>query len=105
MGAVPLLMGELMGPHLTQRHLGRGLSPYQVTPGSIQPFDQTDSTRQDRQDNGPMAYGEPFYTRSPKNGQFKTHCVAMQYAIARFTLRWVNLRQIVTTFLQLRCVT
>jgi len=24
--------------------------------------------RQDRQDNGPIAWGEPFYKRSPKNG-------------------------------------
>jgi len=62
--------GEL-GPHLTQCGLGRGLPLYQVTSWSIQlfghntPTSQTDrQTRQDRpnrQDNGPIAYGEPFY--------------------------------------------
>ena len=25
------------------------------------------TVRQDRQDNGPIAYGDPFYKRSPKN--------------------------------------
>jgi len=28
---------------------------------------QTGETGQDRTDNGPIAYGEPFYKRSPKN--------------------------------------
>jgi len=29
---------------------------------------QTYKTEQDRQENGPIAYGEPFYKWSPKNG-------------------------------------
>jgi len=69
-GAVPLFKGEL-GPHLTQCGLDRGLHPYQVTSWSIQPIgyktpmSQTD--KQERQtDNGPVAYGAPFYKRSPK---------------------------------------
>jgi len=38
LGAVPLLRDEL-GPHLTQRRLGRGLPPYQLASQYIQPFD------------------------------------------------------------------
>ena len=33
--------------------------------------DRTDGL--ERQDNGPIAYGEPFYKRSPKNGKFSYH--------------------------------
>jgi len=72
MGApVPHSVGEL-GPHLTQCGMGRGLSPYQVASWSIQPFGHNTSTLQNRQadrqtDNGPIAQGEPFYKRSPKN--------------------------------------
>jgi len=56
-------LGEL-GPHLTQCRLGRGLPPYQVASWSIQPFGHNTPTLQtdiqDRQDNGPAAYGEPL---------------------------------------------
>ena len=50
---------------------GRGLSACQVSSGSVQPFGHSARTSQtDRQtDNGPIAYGEPFYKRSPKNCQ------------------------------------
>ena len=37
LGAVPL-WGDELGPHATQCGLGRGLPPYQVASGSIQPF-------------------------------------------------------------------
>ena len=53
-----------------QCRLGRGLPPCQVSSWSIQPFDHNApiTDRQDRQtDNGPIARGEPFYKRSPKN--------------------------------------
>ena len=36
-GSAPFL-GSGLGPHLTQSRLGRGLAPYQVASGSIQPF-------------------------------------------------------------------
>jgi len=47
-GCVALSIGEL-GPHLTQCGLGRGLPSYQVASWSIQPFDHTTPTLQDRQ--------------------------------------------------------
>ena len=46
---------------------------------------QTD--RQDRTDNGPIAYGEPFYKRSPKNRcvvrVMQLHCTRMFIITAR----------------------
>jgi len=54
---VPLSAGEL-GPHLTQSRLSRGLPPYQVASGSIQPLGHNTPTLQtDRtgQDIGPVA--------------------------------------------------
>jgi len=45
-----------------------------------------DMTGQDKQDNGPIAYGEPFYKPSSKNGNkvtgqcAKTMCVNRQLA-------------------------
>jgi len=74
--------GEL-GPHLTQCGQGRGLPACQVSSWSIQPFghnaptSQTDrtgdtwQTGQTGQDNGPIALGEAFYKRSPKNDMSK----------------------------------
>ena len=61
---------EGAGPHLTQCGLGRGLPPCQVSFWSIQQFghktpmlqtDRQDRTGQD--DDGPIAYSEPFYKR------------------------------------------
>jgi len=47
---------------------GRVLRPCQVS-SFIQSFaDNTSTLQTDRQDNGPIAWGEPFYKRSPKNG-------------------------------------
>ena len=69
-GLCPLGEGEL-GPYLTQYGHDRGLPASQVSSWSVQPFghsapmSQTDRT--DRQDNCPIAEGEPFYKRPPKN--------------------------------------
>jgi len=66
-GLCPLSEGEL-GPHLTQCGQGRGLPACQVSSWSIQLFGDSAWTLQtDRQHNGPIAQGEPFYKRSPKN--------------------------------------
>ena len=67
--------GVELSPHLTQCGQGRGLPACQVSSSSVQPFDHSARTSQtDRRtghtgqtDNGLIAYGEPFYTRSPKN--------------------------------------
>jgi len=60
--------GEL-GPHLIQCGHGRGLSACQVSSWPIKPFgDSTPTFQTDRTDNGLIAWGEPFYKRSPKNG-------------------------------------
>ena len=59
---VPLSVGEL-SPHLTKCRLGRGLPvpTYQVASWSIQLFGHNTPTLQtDRQDNGPVAHGEPL---------------------------------------------
>ena len=65
----PFWAGGVLGTHLTQCGRGRGLPPSQVSFGSMQPFGHNTPTLQaDRQtDNGPIAQGESFYKRSPKN--------------------------------------
>jgi len=68
-GCAPLREGEL-GTHLTQCGQGRGLPACQVSSRSIQPFGHNTpalQTGQDRTDDGLIAYGEPFYERSPQN--------------------------------------
>jgi len=76
--------GGEQGPHLTQCSQGWGLPAYQVSSWSVQPFGHNTPTPQtgqtdrqaDRTDNGLIAYGEPFYKRSPKNphqNRFLTH--------------------------------
>ena len=76
-GLCPLFGGKGWSP-CNSKSLGPGLPPCQVSSWSTQPFSyntptlQTAQTdRQDRQarrtDNGPIAYGEPFYKRWPKN--------------------------------------
>jgi len=73
-GLYPFGKGEL-SPHLTQCGQGRGLSARLVSSSSVKPFGHNTPTlqtyRQTEQtgqtDNGPIAYGEPFYKRSPKN--------------------------------------
>jgi len=49
--------------------------------------------RQDRTDNGPIAYGEPFYKRSPKNGS-RAHCliVCLSVTLAGAAGRFVEQR-------------
>ena len=65
---VPFCGRGPMGSHLTQCGRGRNLPPCQVSSGSIQPFGHNTPTSQtDRTDNCPIAYGVPFYKRSPKN--------------------------------------
>jgi len=76
-GCIPF-WGEL-GPHLTQCGPGRGLSACEVSSWSVQPFGHNTSTSQtgqtgrdiqtDRQDNGLIAYGEPFTHCRPKTAQ------------------------------------
>jgi len=70
-GCAHLAKGEL-GPHLTQCGQGRGLSHAKF---HLDPSDRLATIhqcyRQNRQtDNGPMAQGERFYKRSPKNSAF-----------------------------------
>jgi len=59
------------GPHLTQCGQVRGLPAGQVSSWSVQPFSHGARTLQTGQtgqtEKGPIAYGEPFYKRSPKN--------------------------------------
>ena len=59
------------GPHLTQCGQGRGLPSFILIRPTVWPqyTNVTDrQTGQDGQtDNGLIAYGEPFYKRSPKN--------------------------------------
>jgi len=63
LGTVPLWVGEL-GPRLTQ--CGQGLPPCQVS-SWIHPTIWPQYTNvTDRQDNGAIAYGEPFYEQLPK---------------------------------------
>jgi len=81
--------------HLTQCDRGRGLPPCQVTPSSIQPFGHsTPKLQTDRQDNGPIAYGEPFFKRSPRNRLLNGPLDATVSHDMRFYFR-----------LSLRCVT
>jgi len=64
-GCVPLRRGA--GSPSNTMWPGRGLPPRQVSSWSIQPFCHNTPTLQTWQtDNGPIAYGEPFYKRSPK---------------------------------------
>jgi len=68
---MPLSVGGAGFPSNTMSPGPRPIPPYQVVSWSIQPFGHNTPTsqtdRQDRQlDNGPIAYGEPFYKRSPK---------------------------------------
>jgi len=61
LGAVPPFWERELGPHLTQRRLGQGLPLYHASGILIHPAvwpQHTNVTdRQDRQDNGPIAYG------------------------------------------------
>jgi len=67
-GLCPFEGGEL-DPHLTQCGQGRGLPACQVSSSPVQPFGHNTPTSQTGQtDNGLIAYGEPFYEQSPKNG-------------------------------------
>ena len=71
-GCAPLGERELC-PHQTQCGQGWGLPASQVSSWSIQPFGHNTSTSETGptgQDNGPIAYGEPFYKRSPKENKF-----------------------------------
>jgi len=67
--AVPL-WGRVnkLGPHL---HNVVGAEAYIHAKFHLDPCNRLDTVhqrhRQDRTDNGPIAYGEPFYKRSPKN--------------------------------------
>jgi len=72
--AVPLSAVQL-GRHLTHCRLGRGVPPYQVASWLIQPFGHHTPTlqtyRQDRQDNGPVRYGDLLLvTVAPKPGLY-----------------------------------
>jgi len=76
-GCAPLGEGEL-GPHLTQCCQGRPAYLHAKFHLDLSNRLATvhERYRQDRQtdrtDNGPIAYGEPFYKRSPKNCQRQT---------------------------------
>ena len=67
-GCAPL--GEL-GSYLTQCGRGQGLPPCQVSSWFIQPFGHNTPTlqtdRENRTDEGPISWGEPFYKCSLKN--------------------------------------
>jgi len=65
-GCAPNSGEEELGPRLTQCGQSRGLPARQVSSWSIQPFGHSTPTLQTgrQQDNGPIAYGEPFGQRS-----------------------------------------
>jgi len=84
----PLGEGEL-GLHLTQCRQGRGLPLCHVSSWPIQLFGHNTPTLQrDKQtDKGPVAYGEPFYKQSPKNG---LPCAIGPLSVREVHILWPN---------------
>ena len=81
-------LGWKSGSHLTQYSWDRSLP---LTPSFIlihpiiwPQFTRTFQTGQDRTDNGPMAQGEPFYKRSPKNRCFENVALKLQHIESKF---------------------